>query len=55
MAILLAPVFSRWIQAPHSPKLSAVAQEAIVVPQIACDSFFGGWQKNKIVIIALNF
>lgn len=47
MAILLAPVFSRWIQAPRAPELSAVAQEAIVVPQIACDSFFGGWQKKK--------
>lgn len=33
----------------------AVAQKAIVVLQIAYDSFFLWVSKNKIVIIALNF
>lgn len=40
---------SRWIQArSSSPELSAVAQKAIVRLQIACDSFFCGWQKIKL-------
>lgn len=29
-------------------ELSAVAQKAIVIPRIACDSFFCGWQKIKL-------
>lgn len=39
----------------RSLELSAVAQKAIVIPQIPCDSFFLWLAKNKILIIALNF
>lgn len=31
-----------------SLELSAVAQKAIVIPRIARDSFFCGWQKIKL-------
>lgn len=56
MAISLAPVVSHCIQAPYS---LSNCQQLHKGPLSFCEQrvihLFGGRQKNKIVIIALNF